>query len=135
VADTSHLKPGVKQPQAAAAPVATAPATSGQAPSAQTTSVHATAEHAHPGPAVYVKVALWLGIATAIEVGLYYLDMPHGLFIGLLLFLMIVKFSTVAAYFMHLKFDAPIFRRLMVMGITLAIVVYSIVLLTFGILR
>jgi cytochrome c oxidase subunit 4 len=113
VADTSHLIPG-QRPQAASA---------------------AAEEHAHPGPKVYIQVALWLAVATAIEVGLYYLDMPHGLFIGLLMFLMIIKFSVVAMYFMHLKFDAPIFRRLMITGIILAIIVYSIVLTTFGLFR
>jgi cytochrome c oxidase subunit IV len=92
-------------------------------------------EHAHPGPRVYVAIALWLAAATAAEVGLYYLKMPHGLFIGLLMFFMIIKFSLVVAYFMHLKFDAKIFRRLMVTGLALAITVYMIVLLTFGLFR
>ena len=91
--------------------------------------------HAHPGPRVYVAIALWLAAATAAEVGLYYLKMPHGLFIGLLMFFMIIKFSLVVAYFMHLKFDAKIFRRLMVTGLALAISVYMIVLLTFGLFR
>jgi cytochrome c oxidase subunit 4 len=89
----------------------------------------------HPGPRTYVLVAAWLFVATAIEVGMYYLKMPAGLFIGLLLFLMIVKFTTVVAYFMHLKYDAKIFRRFMVTGIVLAIAVYMIVLLTFGLFR
>jgi cytochrome c oxidase subunit 4 len=93
------------------------------------------AEHAHPSPRVYIAIASWLAVATAAEVGLYYLKMPHGLFIGLLMFFMIMKFSLVAAYFMHLKFDAKIFRRFMVMGIVLAVVVYTIVLLTFGLFR
>ena len=113
MADTSHLRPG--QPQQAVKP-------SGE-------------EHAHPGPRVYILVALWLAFATALEVGLYYLDMPDGLFIGLLMFFMVIKFSLVVAYFMHLKFDAPIFRRLMITGIVLAIAVYSIVLATFGLFR
>jgi cytochrome c oxidase subunit 4 len=92
-------------------------------------------EGAHPGPKVYVMIALWLSLATAAEVALYYLDMPHGLFIGVLMFFMIVKFTLVVAYFMHLKFDAKIFRRLMVTGIALAITVYMIVLATFGLFR
>jgi len=95
----------------------------------------AASEHAHPGPRVYIAVAAWLGIATAVEISLYYLKMPHGLFIGLLLFFMIIKFSLVVAYFMHLKFDARIFRRFMVMGVVLAIIVYGIVLTTFGLFR
>jgi len=92
-------------------------------------------EGAHPGPRVYIAVALWLALATAAEVALYYLDMPHGLFIGVLLFFMIIKFTMVVAYFMHLKFDAKIFRRFMVTGIVLAVIVYMIVLTTFGLFR
>ena len=132
MADTSHLQPGRK----IQAPAPPAPAPAGEHAAVTHAAVtHAATEHAHPGPKVYIAVALWLGVATAIEIGLYYLKMPHGLFIGLLLFLMIVKFTTVVAYFMHLKFDSPIFRRLMVAGIALAIAVYTIVLTTFGLFR
>jgi cytochrome c oxidase subunit 4 len=95
----------------------------------------ATVEHPHPEPRTYVAVAIWLAIATAIEVGLYYLEIPDGLMIGLLLFFAIIKFTLVVLYFMHLKFDALIFRRLMMTGMILALSVYIIVLLTFGILR
>jgi cytochrome c oxidase subunit IV len=122
MADTSHLKPGqrIESPR----PDAAEGAVAGE-------------EHAreHPGPGVYIKVAAWLAFATALEVGLYYLDMPDGLFIGLLMFFMVIKFSLVVAFFMHLKFDAPIFRRLLVTGIILAIVVYATVLATFGLFR
>jgi cytochrome c oxidase subunit 4 len=92
-------------------------------------------EHAHPGPRTYIAVAIWLALATAAEVALYYLDMPDGLFIGVLMFFMIIKFTLVVAYFMHLKYDAKIFRRLMVTGIALALSVYIIVLATFGLFR
>jgi cytochrome c oxidase subunit IV len=92
-------------------------------------------EHAHPGPRTYIAVAIWLAIATAAEVALFYVDMPDGLLIGLLMFFMVVKFTMVVAYFMHLKYDARIFRRLMVTGIALALSVYLIVLLTFGLFR
>lgn len=94
-----------------------------------------TVEHAHPGPRTYVMIAVWLSIVTAVEVALYYLDLPDGLLIGLLMFFSIIKFALVVLYFMHLKFDARIFRRLMITGIVLAASVYIIVLLTFGILR
>jgi cytochrome c oxidase subunit 4 len=93
------------------------------------------AERAHPTVRTYVGVAIWLSVVTAIEVALYYLDLPDGLLIGLLMFFSIIKFSMVVLYFMHLKFDARIFRRLMITGIVLAATVYIIVLLTFGILR
>jgi cytochrome c oxidase subunit 4 len=94
-----------------------------------------TIEHPHPGPRTYIGVAIWLALVTAAEVALYYMDLPHGLLIGLLLFFSTIKFSLVVLYFMHLKFDARIFRRLMLAGLLLAATVYIIVLLTFGILR
>ncbi len=86
---------------------------------------------AHPGPAEYVKVAVVLAIATACEVGLYYLNLPHTLFVALLLFFAAAKFSLVALWFMHLRFDSRIFRRMFSVGLGLAITVYMVVLLTF----
>jgi cytochrome c oxidase subunit 4 len=90
---------------------------------------------AHPGPRQYVGVAVVLAIATALEVGLYYLDLPHGLLATLLLFFAVVKFSLVALWFMHLRFDSRIFRRLFVTGLILAMAVYLIVLTIFGALN
>jgi cytochrome c oxidase subunit IV len=105
------------------------------APSGHPEHAGSTAESTHPRPRTYIMIAIWLSIVTAIEVALYYLDLPDGLLIGLLMFFSIIKFSLVVLYFMHLKFDARIFRRLMITGIVLASTVYIIVLLTFGILR
>jgi cytochrome c oxidase subunit IV len=89
----------------------------------------------HPGPKQYVGVAIVLAVATALEVGLYYLDLPHALFATLLLFFGVFKFSLVALWFMHLRFDSGIFRRLFVTGIILAMTVYLIVLTIFGALK
>jgi cytochrome c oxidase subunit 4 len=91
-------------------------------------------EH-HPEPADYVKVAAILAIATAIEVAWYYLDVPKGLFVGALITLAVFKFALVVMWFMHLRFDSPIFRRLFVAGLDLAIIVYLIVLVIFGALK
>ena len=85
----------------------------------------------HPGPAEYVKVAIALAIATAIEVAIYYTGIPHPLLVALLLLAAFFKFTLVVLWFMHLRFDSPIFRRLFVTGLLLAISVYMIVLLTF----
>ena len=85
----------------------------------------------HPGPREYVMVAIILAIATAIEVGWYYLNVPHAIFITLLLVLSALKFSLVVLWFMHLRFDARIFRRLFISGLILAVTVYAIVLAIF----
>ena len=39
--------------------------------------------------------------------------------------MMILKFGIVCAYFMHLKYDNPLFRRVFVFGLLLAIIVYG----------
>ena len=91
----------------------------------------AAREHAHPGPGEYVKIALILGVITAAEVAIYYLKLATGVLTGLLLFFSFIKFILVALYFMHLKFDSRLFRRLFITGLVLAISVYGVVLATF----
>jgi cytochrome c oxidase subunit 4 len=94
-----------------------------------------THERPHPGPGEYVKVAFVLAVVTAIEVGAYYVtSLPRPVFSATLLVMMVVKFSLVALWFMHLRFDSHLFRRLFVGGIILALVIYTVVLLTFGLL-
>lgn len=90
-------------------------------------------EH-HPGPAAYVKVAIVLAALTAFEVGIIYVKALESWWAPLLFSLMTVKFGLVALWFMHLKFDSRIFRRLFILGIILAMVIYAVVLLTFGLL-
>lgn len=88
----------------------------------------------HPGPRQYVVVALVLAVLTAIEVALFYMEfVPRPVATGSLIVLMILKFAIVALWFMHLRFDSRIFRRLFITGIILAISVFLIVLLTFGV--
>jgi cytochrome c oxidase subunit 4 len=91
-------------------------------------------ERAHPGPPIYVGVAVILAIVTAAEVGLYYTALSGLPLVSLLLGLAFIKFGMVAAYFMHLKFDGRLLRRLFVTGIVLALAVYSIALFTMDIL-
>ena len=96
---------------------------------------HGPGEHAHPGAAEYVKVAIVLAVLTWIEIALFYItSLPQGIVTFLLLFLMVFKFALVALWFMHLKFDNRLFRRLFITGLILALSVFFIVLLTFGIL-
>jgi cytochrome c oxidase subunit 4 len=92
-------------------------------------------EHEHPGPGQYVKVALFLAVVTAIEVGAYYVTgIPDAILSASLLVMMVVKFVMVGLWFMHLRFDSPLFRRLFIVGIVLAMAVYAVVLVSFGLL-
>jgi cytochrome c oxidase subunit IV len=92
---------------------------------------HEAHQHAHPSDATYIKVGIFLGVLTAIEVGTYFLQDPSTAVLVAVLFpLMIIKFAVVAGAFMHLRFDNPIFRRVFVFGLLLAVAVYLVALTT-----
>jgi cytochrome c oxidase subunit 4 len=88
----------------------------------------------HPEAGVYVRVAAILAAVTAVEVGLYYTDLSGIRLVSLLVGLAAIKFGMVAAYFMHLRFDGRLLRRLFVTGIALAVGVFSVALFTLDIL-
>jgi len=91
-------------------------------------------EHgAHPTDAQYVRIALILAVVTAIEVGLYYTSFSQTATNAVLLGLAAIKFVMVAAYFMHLKFDNHILRRLFTAGFVLAVFCYIAYLVTLGV--
>ena len=88
----------------------------------------------HPTDAQYIKIAIILAVVTAVEVALYYWSIPGvNLNNAVLGILALVKFVMVAAYFMHLKFDHRILRRLFITGVILAFAVYIAYLLTLGV--
>jgi cytochrome c oxidase subunit 4 len=99
---------------------------------------HASDDHAHTHPSdfQYVMIALFLAIVTGAEVVLYYIKgLDFLVLAGLLIVLMIVKFATVAAFFMHLRFDSKLFRRIFITGILLATFVYMVALSTFHVFK
>jgi cytochrome c oxidase subunit 4 len=88
------------------------------------------AGHKHPSDRDYIVIALILAVITAGEVALYYVDIG-GAMIPTLLVMMVAKFAIVAGYFMHLKFDSPMFRALFIAGLVLATAVYMATLTAF----
>jgi cytochrome c oxidase subunit 4 len=94
------------------------------APTAHEETVHG-AGHAHPSDLEYVKVAIFLAVVTGAEVAMSYInDLSNAIYIPVLMVMMLVKFSVVVLWFMHLRFDSRLFRRLFVAGIVLAACVY-----------
>lgn len=102
---------------------------------ARDTTQHET-EHAHPSDWQYIKIALLLAVLTALEVFTYF-ESVHNLsdavLYVVLTVLMVLKFVYVVAWFMHLKFDSMIFRRVFQVGIAMALAVYLIMLTAFEI--
>ncbi len=86
----------------------------------------------HPGEAEYIRIGLFLGALTAIEVVIYYFNIPRSVFIVMLLALSAVKFTAVVMFFMHLKFDSRIFTTAFVTGMVLAASLFTVVLVTLG---
>lgn len=79
----------------------------------------------HPTPRKYVEIAVVLAILTAMEFSTYFIDFGV-ISTPLLLVLMAIKFAMIAGFFMHLKFDTTIYRRLMVTGLVGALILYAI---------
>ncbi len=104
-------------------------------PVVETTPEHGGTAHAskheHPSDLQYVYVAIFLAAVTAAEVGVYYVEALEGLLVPILVVMALVKFCVVVLWFMHLRFDSRLFRRLFVAGFVLAAFCYIIVLSTF----
>lgn len=89
-------------------------------------------EHEHPPDRRYVILAVVLAVITAAEVGTYYWEELFGsapsttLLVVTLFPMMIAKFIIVAGWFMHLRYDNPIYRRVFLFGLLIAIAVYLV---------
>ena len=88
--------------------------------------------HKHPTDLQYVKIAALLAVITAAEVSSYFWkDASTGALVAVLFPMMIAKFAIVTGYFMHLRYDNPLFRRVFIFGLTLSTAVFCIVFFAF----
>jgi len=83
----------------------------------------ATRPVGHASVATYIKVALVLTAVTAIEVGAIYIRALHPILVPTLLVLSLAKFSLVALFFMHLRYDSRTLSFLFVGPLLIAIVI------------
>jgi cytochrome c oxidase subunit 4 len=98
----------------------------GEAPRAD----HEAHQHQHPSDRSYIVIAAILAVITAAEVATYFFDdsLNTTALVILLFPMMIAKFAIVCGWFMHLKYDNPLFKRVFVFGLLLAVGVYIIAL-------
>lgn len=87
-------------------------------------------DHHGPSDRQFVTIFFILAGITALEVAASYIELGAA-FLPVLLFLMVAKFYSVVAYFMHVKFDNKIFGRLFYVGLFLAVGVYAAALTMF----
>lgn len=82
----------------------------------------------HPGVWEYTQIGLILFIITAVEVGLYYIDLNFNLMVTILIVLSAAKFAFVVLWFMHLRFDSRLFGTLFVTGLVTAFLAFTVVI-------
>lgn len=75
----------------------------------------------HDHVPTYIKLAVLLGVITAVEVGLLYIALPASLMYGGLYTLAALKFGLVVAIFMHLKYDNKLLTGIFFSGFTIAL--------------
>ncbi|MCL7971360.1 MAG: cytochrome C oxidase subunit IV family protein [marine benthic group bacterium] len=92
-----------------------------------------TQEHAHPSNRTYVLVAAILGVITAVEVGVFYVEALKPVLVPILLALSAAKFTLVVGFFMHLKFDSKLYRALFVGPFVVAVAVMLAMFLIYGV--
>ena len=92
------------------------------------------AEHHHPTWKEYKWVALVLFIITVAEVWAYYIDwfVASRAFVPTLLIMSVAKFAIVVMFYMHLKYDAKLFRALFLGPLAIAVLSVIALLFLFG---
>lgn len=88
----------------------------------------ATATRPHPTAKTYWLIAVFLAAVTAVEIGISYVEFLGPAQGVLLVALGVVKFFTVVAVFMHLRYDVREYRMLFLFGIVGTLIVFAVVL-------
>ena len=90
--------------------------------------------HAHPTWKQYKWVAVILTAITIVEVWIYYIPsfVASKLFVPALLIMSAVKFAIVVLFYMHLKYDARLFRALFTGPLIIAVVTIISLMFLFG---
>jgi cytochrome c oxidase subunit 4 len=89
-------------------------------------------EHAHPGAKTYVLIGLVLAIITLAEVWAYTQPSIRPILVPVLLVLSASKFVLVVGFYMHLRFDHPLFTGVFGFGLAVAGSVITALMFLFG---
>jgi cytochrome c oxidase subunit 4 len=89
-------------------------------------------EHAHPGAKTYVVVGLVLAIITLVEVWAYTQPSIKPVLVPVLLVLSATKFVLVVGFYMHLRFDHPLFTGVFGFGLAVGASVITALMFLFG---
>jgi cytochrome c oxidase subunit 4 len=89
-------------------------------------------EHAHPGAKTYVLIGVVLAIITVAEVFFYTQASVRAFLVPLLLVLSASKFVLVVGFYMHLRFDHPLFTGVFGFGLLVAASIITALMFLFG---
>ena len=89
-------------------------------------------EKTHATTRFYVVIALILTVITAAEVMVFYVEHLKPVLVPILLVLAAAKFTLVAMFFMHLRFDSKVFTGLFVGPLIIAVAVIVAMLALYG---
>jgi cytochrome c oxidase subunit 4 len=89
-------------------------------------------EHAHPGARTYTIIGLILAVITIAEVFFYTQPSVRAFLVPLLLVLSASKFVLVVGFYMHLRFDHPLFTGVFGFGLVVAASVITALMFLFG---
>jgi len=93
---------------------------------------HAQGE-GHATVQTYVRVAVVLGLLTAVEIAaLYVPGIPSAALVTLLLVFSVLKFGLVVAFFMHLRYDNKLLTALFVGPLIIAVAIILALMALFG---
>lgn len=96
---------------------------------------HGSGQHAHPTAKKYLGIAIVLTIITVIEVAVFYIPAMKPMLVPVLLSLSALKFALVAMFYMHLKFDPPLYSWVFVVPMVFATAIILALLALFGVLK
>ena len=88
------------------------------------------AHRAHPTPRTYWIIAAILAGVTAIEIAVPYISALDPIKVPLLWALAAIKFFAVVGFFMHLRYEKPLYRTLFFFGVFGVFPLFIVVLLS-----
>lgn len=88
-------------------------------------------EGGHASVRTYLLIGAILTVVTAAEVAIFYIPALGPVLVPVLITLSAGKFALVVLFFMHLKFDSPLFGRVFFAPLALAVVLAVGLLLLF----
>jgi cytochrome c oxidase subunit IV len=98
--------------------------------SAVNAEVHASHEGGHATVGTYVMIGVILTVITAVEVAVFYIPALSAIIVPLLVVLSATKFVIVVLFYMHLRYDSPVFSRVFFGPLFLALfVIIGLILL------